>query len=359
MDNKKLVRKVLKIFSLIILGIVSVLLLLFLYMRIIHFYRYANDKYYYDYYDDSNAVRLDEQDNINNSDNYSTVIDHTTKYINQNIYSRQFASSLIAKESLKQEDKCNNDLGDIEQQIKRVTDIYGINLCEISMDDANNLLVVLKKIYMNYPFLKGYVTNITIVNDGGVDSYIAAFKPTFTFATSNSENKFPFIIKVQVFLNSSYYLNDDYFKLVIKNAVSSGHFPKDTTKYSLIAHEFGHVITYVLAINYYNSMNTLVVSFDDFSKYASTLREYSDSKFAKIIFDESYINYKGKYGNISEENFISNISGYANSYDSNGNIMYNETIAEAFHDYYMHGDEAKKESLEIMNVINKYIKEVM
>ena len=38
--------------------------------------------------------------------------------------------------------------------------------------------------------------------------------------------------------------------------------------------------------------------------------------------------------------------------------MYNETIAEAFHDYYLHKNNANIESLHIIEVLNKYIKEL-
>ena len=85
------------------------------------------------------------------------------------------------------------------------------------------------------------------------------------------------------------------------------------------------------------------------------MKEYTENTFSKKIYNDAYLNYCYKYGNISEEEFRKNISLYADSKDAAGNVIYNETIAEAFHDYYLHGDKAKKESIEIMNVLNQYL----
>ena len=49
------------------------------------------------------------------------------------------------------------------------------------------------------------------------------------------------------------------------------------------------------------------------------------------------------------------ISSYAVSRDEKGNYIYDETIAEAFHDYYLNGKRAKLASKEIIKVIRKYM----
>ena len=343
-----------KIIKYLLIGLVIIciiLLIIFILIKIKRTINYSNDNYY-KYY--QNNVK-EEQINNDENNTYETVIVHTNKYEDMDIKDETFAKELIEKDSLKEEAKCNNNLKEIEEKIKDTTNIYGINLCEINEEEASKILNSLEYVYNNYPIIKDYVTNITLVNDGGTSSYIAAFKPSFTFATSNKEDNFPFIIKIQVFLNSSYYLNDKYLDSVIENAINTGHFPKDTTKESLIVHEFGHVLTYVLAIKHYNSINTLVLKNNDFQKYANTLNEYTKSKFSKKIVDESYNNYINKYSKISEEKFRHNISSYANTTSNDGEVLYNETIAEAFHDYYLHKEQAKKESLEIINTLNKYI----
>lgn len=333
----------------VVMIICMLLLLLFLGIRLYDTYKYDNNDYY-SYYKIKNDVNSKED---KEEEQYTTIINHTNKYINQKIDSLSDAISLIEEDSHNQESKCDNNLEEIENDIKNKTKIYGINLCEMSYDYAEKIDVTLGKIYGDYPWLKNYVTNLTLVNDGGRNSYIAAFKPSFTFATSDSKDKFPFVIKIQVFLNSSYYLDEGYFKRIINNA-NTNYFPMDTTEESLVAHEFGHVITYILAIQYYKSFNTVLLEKRNFNSYANTLNKYVDSSFSRMLFEEAYCNYEIKYGNISQEKYRSNISEYANTIDSNGDILYNETIAEAFHDYFLHGTNAKIESLEIVKVLESY-----
>ena len=63
-------------------------------------------------------------------------------------------------------------------------------------------------------------------------------------------------------------------------------------------------------------------------------------------------NYNLKYNsNYDIFAFASTISNYAASKDKKGNLIADETIAEAIHDYYLHGNNMKASSKEIVNVI--------
>ena len=53
----------------------------------------------------------------------------------------------------------------------------------------------------------------------------------------------------------------------------------------------------------------------------------------------------------SFDDFRSSISGYAMAKDNSGNYIYDETIAEAFHDVYINGDLAKPASNYIVKVL--------
>lgn len=347
-------KKIMKLVGFTCITSISVYLIIFLGKMIYHTYQYNNNNYYMYYKNDQVNFKETTKENTNSNEPYTTVIDHTTKYSNQKIITPKDAIALIKKEAQAQEAKCHNDLSIIEKEIEVITGIYGINLCELSKEQAAELKTVLEYIYTNYPIIKEYLTNITLVNDGGTSSYIAAFKPSFTFATSNNSNKFPFVIKMQVFLNASYFLNTQYFNSIIKIASDTHHFPKDTTQASLIVHEFGHVLTYVLAIKEQEGTNTIIVKFNEFKTYSDTLKEYTTSNFSKKIVTEAYQRLL-KEKNETLEEFQKNISGYASSEDEYGNMLYNETIAEAFHDYYLHQNNAKKESIAIMDIITEYI----
>lgn len=348
-------KKIIKPITIILLIVFTISLIYFIGNRIYHTFEYGNNSYYSFYSAIKRTKEKKTLDDEEDNEIYETIIETDMKYTNQSIPNKEWVIDYIEKEAKKQEMKCKNNLSNIEEEIKKTTKIYGVNLCELSEETANEIKEALKYIYEKYPFIKEYVTNISLVNDGGTSSYIAAFKPSFTYMTSNTSNRFPFVIKIQVFLNAAYYLNDKYFDLIIDNASNTKHFPKSTTKTSLVVHEFGHVITYVLAIKNYNSINTILLPENNFSNYATTLKEYATSAFAKLIIEEAYNDYIKSNSKESKEEFRKNISGYANSNDGNGDIIYNETVAEAFHDYYLNESNAKPESLAIMNIINKYI----
>ena len=63
------------------------------------------------------------------------------------------------------------------------------------------------------------------------------------------------------------------------------------------------------------------------------------------------MNYIALYGEITSYDFRSSISKYAVFIDENKKYVYDETIAEAFHDYYINGEQAAKASLEIVKVL--------
>ena len=50
--------------------------------------------------------------------------------------------------------------------------------------------------------------------------------------------------------------------------------------------------------------------------------------------------------------FRESISQYAVAKGSNGSYIYDETIAEAFHDYYLNGSNAAPASIAIVTVLN-------
>lgn len=70
------------------------------------------------------------------------------------------------------------------------------------------------------------------------------------------------------------------------------------------------------------------------------------------IVNEALLNFNSKYNlNYDIDTFASTISKYASTKDKKGNVIADETIAEAIHDYYLHGNSMKNSSREIVNVI--------
>ena len=73
------------------------------------------------------------------------------------------------------------------------------------------------------------------------------------------------------------------------------------------------------------------------------------------MLDEAYDNYKKEKGYIDFDTWRGQISEYALAKDDEGKYIYDETIAEAFHDVYLNGDNANIVSKYIIKVLKKYM----
>ena len=84
----------------------------------------------------------------------------------------------------------------------------------------------------------------------------------------------------------------------------------------------------------------------------SIIEIFNSGKHSNQIVNEALLNFNSKYNlNYDIDNFASTISKYASTKDKIGNVIADETIAEAIHDYYLHGSSMKNSSREIVNVI--------
>ena len=90
------------------------------------------------------------------------------------------------------------------------------------------------------------------------------------------------------------------------------------------------------------------------SKINSAVEEFESGKFASEILDIAINNYNQNYNmHLSKEEFASTISKYANVKNKDNEINALETIAEAVHDYYLHGYNLQKSSWEIIKILNE------
>lgn len=313
--------------------------------------------------------RFSETENTyseNNQKTYvgtKTVVEYDTRYKRAKINSKEDATELILKHAANQKDKkeCNDvEIKNVETELEQTYQILGVNLCELDVQTANYLKDLVKYIYSNYPSVKGYMTNLTLANVSTEDSdYIASFVPSFTFATSDSKTSFPFVIKTSLLLNSKYYLDEKAINNVVENSAGSGYFVPNATGKSIMAHEMGHFLSFVALLKNKKITENMYISNEEFKNYYEILTEYDNGDFAKKILEEAYYDYvktNNIIGNYKFDDFRSMISSYSVVKDSKGNPIYDETIAESFHDVYVNKENALKESIAIINTLNKYLK---
>ena len=168
----------------------------------------SREKYYFgsDSYEQEEEVPSSSQ-NASKRGKYSTAIIYDHTYSGVEIEDDTDAIELIVKDSVDQKDQCPAEIKSIEDEIISKYGITAVNLCEMDIEFARELENVFEKIYTDYPQVRGYITNLTLVNASLSDGYIAAFMPVFNFATAKTSSTYPWVIKTQVLLNTSYFLN--------------------------------------------------------------------------------------------------------------------------------------------------------
>ena len=315
------------------------------------FNRFTNDYYFSD---DSYEKEVVQVKNTTKTGKYQTSIIYDNTYSGVDVKNVQDANKLIVKDSVTQKDKCSRDIKTIEDNIINKYGITAVNLCEMNVDFAREIGKVFEKIYKEFPKARGYLTNMTLVNAKMSDGYIAAFMPVFTFATSSSTSTYPWVIKTQLLLNTTYFLNKDRLESSMNGSSSTGHFPPNSTIYSPIAHELGHYLSFLAMMDSYDLDHILLVDDSNMTPFYKLYEDFGRGDYSLKMIKEAYEKYIKDTGKtISLDAFRGTISKYAVTKDNDGKYIYDETIAEAFHDTYLNGSSAKDASKYIVSVLKE------
>ncbi len=262
----------------------------------------------------------------------------------------------VQADSSKNKDNCPSGVKGIELDIENKYNITAVNLCEMDPGLANELRNVTAYVYNNYPSARGYMTNLTLATVSDNATYMAAYMPMFTFVTSDTISGYPIGLKSQIILNTRYFLNLNKIQNSVSYGTKSGYFPKNATPSSTVAHEYGHYLSYVAMLNYYKNKEMIYIEPTKSNLMFTIYDDFNDGDFSKKMLEEAYAEYKKNYGSSkSFDQFRASISSYAVAKDEYGNYIYDETIAEAFHDYYLNGSKAAPASLMIMSILQKYL----
>ncbi len=323
----------------------------------------GSDYYFssYENYNNEGDTTSDEKVEKNNSKKgkYQTVIITDNVYYGVKVTNNSDAYKLIENDSVSQKDNCPAEIKAVEDEIIKKYNITAVNLCEMDVDFARELESVFEIIYRDYPSARGYITNLTLYNtsmlsDRGV---IAAFMPAFTFATSNSESSYPWVIKTQVLLSSNFFLNKSKLELTAKDGSSSGHFPPNSSIYSPVAHELGHYLSFLAMMNHYDLNSILLVNSNNVSSFYKLYADFGEGNYSLSMISEAYENYKKDTNTtMTLDEWRGTISGYALAKDNNDEYIYDETIAEAFHDVYLNNDNARDASKYIVRVLKEKLR---
>ena len=346
--------------KMIFVGIVSGIFLLVVIVLIVVFFVDGSNYYFsssenYNNKNNTTDIEKDDKDNSKRG-KYQTIIITDNTYSGIKISSNIDAYKLIERDSISQKNQCPNEIKKVEDEIIEKYNITAVNLCEMDVEFARELENVFEVIYRDYPSARGHITNLTLRNtnmlsEGGV---IAAFMPIFNFATSDSNSSYPWVIKTQVLLSSQFFLNKSKLEASAKDGSSSGHFPPNSTIYSPVAHELGHYLSFLAMMNYYKLDSILLINNSNIDTLYKLYSDFEEGNYSLSMINEAYENYKKDTGTtINLDEWRGTISKYALAKDNNGEYIYDETIAEAFHDVYLNNDNAKDASKYIVKVLKE------
>lgn len=305
-----------------------------------------------------------QQGNTNNNQTTTTkknktdiITDNT--YTGLSIKSVADAKSIIVQDSVKQKQTSDypQEIIEIEKNIIEKYGITAVNLKELEIDFAKELENVIGSIWEDYPKARAYLTNLSLTNlTMSRKDTIALFMPIFLFGTSDSRTTRPWVIKTQVQLNSKFFLNVGKLETAVQGSSKAGHFPPNATKYSPVAHELGHYLSFIALLNSYSIPSVLIIGDNQLEDYYDIIDNFNQGTFSKQMLNEAYQNYlKDTSDNIDFDEWRGKISKYALAKDDSGNYIYDETIAEAFHDVYLNKDNAAIQSKYIVEILKKYV----
>lgn len=287
----------------------------------------------------------------------TSIIKTDNKYNRKNVNSYEDAIELIKRDFQEQSYMCysNPELSMLEYTLEDDYTIPSVVFCDISLTEAQKIKDVVDKMYALFPNIKGALTNITITNAATNSEYIARFQPMYQFVNINDDianyNK---VNKTQILLNSYYFLNENMLEKPISDIVGENWYVNDATWESTVAHEIGHYISFVIFLREHNLQNITFVDKSNYELINTLMKEFDSGEFSKNILNEALTNYNQKYHtNFDLFSYAATISDYASTKDDKGNLIADETIAEAIHDYYLHGYSMKSSSYEIINIIKR------
>jgi len=297
----------------------------------------------------SSSSKTSKKTNSKNKTEIETETQYTFEYDRD--ISEEIAKELIVEDSEKQKKKNSEEITEVENKFVNKYAITAANLLEMNPEFADGLTGVFKKIYKEYPEVKGYLTNITLWNSDD-RATIAAYQPLFPFALADTYTSLPIIYKMRILLNARYFLREDRLEKVISKNEKAGWFPENCDQYSPVSHELGHYISFLALMKEYNIDSVLMATEDNYEVILNIVEDFSEGEFSLQIIKEAYENYQKDYqGDEDIDEWRGNISGYATAKNNEGEYIYDETIAEAFHDVYLNGEEA--------DIASKYIVEVL
>lgn len=239
---------------------------------------------------------------------------------------------------------------EIQQRLETDFGIGEVDLAGMEPETAREIYAAFSGMTERYPVLKGSLGSLRV---GEVPAGTVAVTE-YAEISAAAEGLYPIKMELRIVLGEREFLNPTRLENLIRKSVAEGHWMEGTKVETLLVHELAHVLVSRIRMERYGLTDFTCITEENasaFSSYHMDGLNWNQTTVREIT-ENAYKSYR-KERELSYEEACGSISGYASGEQEDGGISYEETIAEAVVDGYLHGEAAGGFSKEILNEIEK------
>ncbi len=286
---------------------------------------------------------------------FETAIQYDKQY-KAYISSREEAERKIREYGEQQRELYSNpEVTEIEKQMEQDYGLFAVNLGEMDVETARDIERAFAYMYREYPMLQGTLTNVSLGNLNGFTNGKIAITQVNEFIINEEFGVCPHVVKHEIILAASSFLNRDNFLKNCEQMAESGHWPEHTDISSVVVHELGHQLLNAYAMQQFGLQDPYYITEENEDAYSAYLTDSLSSyqEIPKQVLNEAYERWESEHPGEDYTTFCKEISEYAVGVQTDGGISYPETFAEAIADVYLHGEDAADASRKIDEVIRE------
>lgn len=240
--------------------------------------------------------------------------------------------------------------GEIEQHMETEFGIKEVELAGMEEELARDIYNAFLEMTKRYPVLIGSVGSLQVAD---IPSGAVAVTE-YVEISSAPEGLYPMEMELRIVLGEREFLNPTRLYNLIRKSTAEGHWMEGTDVEALLVHELTHVLVSRIRMERYGLTDFTYITEENAEAFSSYNMDglSRNQTTAREILENAYESCR-RENEVSFKEACGSISGYALGEQEDGGISFEETIAEAMTDCYLHGENAQEFSKEILSEIEK------
>lgn len=239
---------------------------------------------------------------------------------------------------------------EIERLMESEFAIKEVDFAGMEEEPAREIYRAFSEMTERYPVLVGSVGSLKVADIPSGAVAVTEYEEI----SSAPEGLYPMEMELRILLGEREFLNPTRLQNLIRKSTAEGHWMEGTDVETLIVHELAHVLVSRIRMERYGLTDFTYITEENAEAFSACQTDVlsRNQTTAREIVENAYESYRTKQ-EISLRAARSSISGYALGEQADGGTSYEETIAEAMVDCYLHGEDAEGFSKEILSEIEK------